>query len=119
MKSFAFGLLLLLAATVAPAESFRCGTKLVTAGETRSAVVAKCGEPAEIERRSVLRQPVVWLRGRPYTVGSDLVEIPVELWIYNLGPSKFMRRVKFEDGIVVDVETLGYGYYESARPSPP
>jgi Protein of unknown function (DUF2845) len=38
--------------------------------------------------------------------------------VYNLGPSKLMRRLRFEDGKLVDIETLGYGYYEqNPRPA--
>ena len=45
---------------------FRCGTKLVTEGDTRSEVAAKCGEPTEvITLRSVFRRPVIWDHGRP------------------------------------------------------
>ncbi|MCB1624968.1 MAG: DUF2845 domain-containing protein [Pseudomonadales bacterium] len=94
----------------APAHAFRCGNKLVHEGDTRSEVAAKCGEPTEVSRRSVWRQPIIWHRGRPFYVGDGLIEIPVETWIYNLGPRKFMRRVRFEDGVVVEIETLGYGY---------
>jgi hypothetical protein len=59
---------------------------------------------------SVFRRPVMWANGRPYYLGDDFIEIPVESWLYNLGPNKLMRRVIFEDGIVADIETLGYGY---------
>ncbi len=100
--------LALLAAT--PAQAFRCGTKLVHEGDTRAEVVAKCGEPADISRRSVWRQPIIWHRGRPFYVGEGLIEIPIETWLYNLGPRKLMRRVRFEDGLVVEIETLGYGF---------
>jgi hypothetical protein len=96
----------------AQAETFRCGTKLIYEGDTRAEVVAKCGEPTDIDQSSVWRRPLIWLHGRPYHVGTDLVEIPVETWIYNLGPNKLMRRLRFEDGIIVDIETLGYGYLE-------
>lgn len=115
MKATPLVLVLALAAA-APAYAFRCGTKLVSEGDTRSQVVAKCGEPTEVERRSVLREPITWIGGRPYRAGLGLVEVPVEFWIYNLGPSKFMRRVHFEDGVVVDIETLGYGYIDHSKP---
>lgn len=94
-----------------PAQAFRCGTRLVHEGDTRAEVRAKCGEPDDVERRSVWRRPVVWIHGRPWHLSQDLVEIPVEAWIYNLGPHKLMRRVHFEDGLVVEIETLGYGYH--------
>lgn len=113
MKSWS--LLALLAATclggnAARADSLRCGSKLVSDDDTLEQVRAKCGEAAEIQRTSVWRVPLVWIGGRRIRAGNDLIEVPVELWIYNFGPNKFMRRVRFEDGLVVDVETLGYGY---------
>jgi Protein of unknown function (DUF2845) len=105
---FALGLGL---AAASQAHAFRCGTKLVNEGDTRSEVVAHCGEPAEIERRSaILRRPLAWYDGRLYTVGEGFIEIPVDVWIYNLGPRRLMRRLRFEDGRLVDIETLGYGY---------
>ncbi|MCS6948800.1 MAG: DUF2845 domain-containing protein [Steroidobacteraceae bacterium] len=97
----------------ASADAFRCGSRLVNEGDTRAMVVAKCGAPTDVERQSVWRRPLIWWHGRPLYIGTDLVEIPVESWVYNLGPNKLMRRVRFEDGIVVAVETLGYGYHES------
>jgi hypothetical protein len=36
----------------------------------------------------------------------------VEEWTYNLGPNRMMRVVRFENGIVVEVTHLGYGYHE-------
>ena len=110
MRSWLPIALLTFAASAARADALRCGTKLVTEGNTRSEVLAKCGAAAEVEHRSVWRQPIIWVHGRPFNVGDGPIEIPVELWIYNLGPNKFMRRVHFEDGLVVKIETLGYGY---------
>ncbi|HKZ73889.1 MAG TPA: DUF2845 domain-containing protein [Steroidobacteraceae bacterium] len=97
-------------AAAAPAHAFRCGTKLVHEGDTRGQVISKCGEPAEIDQRSILRRPVFWIGGRPFHVGDGFVDVSVEIWVYNLGPNKLMRRVRFEDGLVVEIETLGYGY---------
>jgi hypothetical protein len=110
MKTWLVTALLAVAASPAQADALRCGTRLVTEGNTLAQVRAKCGEAAEVEHRSVWRHPVVWIHGRPFRVGESPIEIPVELWVYNLGPNKFMRRVHFEDGLVVKVETLGYGY---------
>src|SRR5262245_40632794 len=101
-------------AAASPAfASLRCGTHLITEGDTRSEVAAKCGNPTEIDQRTaILRRPIVWLNGRPVSVGDNLIEVPVEVWVYNLGPSKLMRRLRFEDGLLVNIETLGYGYHE-------
>jgi hypothetical protein len=94
-----------------PAFAFRCGTKIVSEGDTRSEVAAKCGEPDDVvTQKSVFRRPVIWTGGRPYYIGDDFIEIPVENWVYNLGPNKLMQRVRFEGGVVVEIESLGYGY---------
>ena len=112
MKRGAIFLLLgLLAAASSQANTMRCGGKIINEGATRSEVAAKCGEPDEvITARSVLRRPVMWTNGRPYFVGDNFIEVPVESWIYNFGPNKLMRKVVFEAGYVVTIETLGYGY---------
>ena len=101
----------LLAAAPALADGLRCGTKLVLEGATRSEVAAKCGEPTEVTTmRAVFRRPVIWTNGRPYFIGEDFIEVPVESWVYNLGPNKLMRQLRFEGGYLVEVDTLGYGY---------
>jgi hypothetical protein len=95
----------------AAADSFRCGTRLVSDGDSSDKVEALCGAPTSIQRHEVLRRPIRWYRGRPYYLSYEPVPIPVEHWTYNLGPNKLMRRLKFEDGLLVDVETLGHGYH--------
>lgn len=95
---------------LAPADALRCGTRLVSEGDTRAQVEARCGAPADITRRTRLAAPIIWRHGRPYRVGDSAIEVVVEEWTYNLGPQRFMRRVRFEDGVVVAVETLGYGF---------
>jgi len=41
------------------------------------------------------------------------VEVPIEIWTYNFGPYKLMRQVRFVDGVVDEIETLGYGYHST------
>jgi len=97
----------------AHADAMRCGNRLVTFGDTRSAVLNTCGEPTEVETRTILRRPTYALNGRVYYYGDGYVEVPVEVWIYNFGPYKLMRRVRFVDGIVDEIDTLGYGFRQS------
>jgi hypothetical protein len=111
MRRAAFALLLGLLASSPSFAAFRCGSKLVSEGDTRSEVAAKCGEPDDvINQSSVSRRPVIWSRGRPYYIGEDFIEIPVENWIYNLGPNKLMRKLRFEGGVLTEIETLGHGH---------
>ena len=96
----------------AAADSFRCGNKLITDGDTADKLRARCGDPTEVTRAVIMRRPVDWRFGRPYYLSNDLVEVAVEYWTYNQGPNKLMRRLRLEDGIVTEVETLGPGYNE-------
>lgn len=102
-------------ASEAAADAMRCGTRLVTFGDTRSAVRSICGEPAEVETRAILRRPTYALNGRVVHLGDGYVEVPVEIWTYNFGPYKLLRRVRFVDGRVDEIETLGYGYREKSE----
>lgn len=103
----------LLAPTVLYGDSMRCGSKLIRDGDTRAAVAAKCGEPTDVQTRVVLRRPYFDFHGRIVYYGDGLVEVPVEIWTYNFGPYKLMRRIRIADGIVEEIETLGYGYHEN------
>jgi len=95
----------------AAADSFRCGSRLVSDGDSTDKVASLCGPPTDIQRHDILRRPVEWIRGRPYYMSYLPEPVPVEYWTYNLGPNRLMRRLKFEDGLLVDVDTLSYGYY--------
>lgn len=105
--------MLLLSSGPAAADSFRCGTRLVTDGDSTDKVATLCGPPETIERSEVWRRPLHWHRGRPYYAGRDPVAVSDEYWVYNFGPHRLMRRLRFEDGLLVEVETLGHGYHGS------
>jgi hypothetical protein len=90
----------------APADSMRCGSKLMSDGDPSDKVLAYCGEPASVERREILRG---YGYHRGVTVHSSY-EVAVEMWTYNFGPHKLMYRLRFEDGLLVDVDTLSHGY---------
>jgi hypothetical protein len=101
----------LLLLTSLPAAAFHCGQRLVHEGDSSYDVRRKCGDPDDVETRSILRQPITWYHGRPMLAApGSLVEVRVEIWTYNFGPHKLMRRLRFDDGELVEIETLGYGY---------
>jgi hypothetical protein len=115
--SLLIGLAVVAGSLAAPAQAdgMRCGSRLIRDGDARAEVRAFCGEPADVQTRSILRRPTYTVGGRIFYSGDGLIEIPVETWTYNFGPNKLMRRVKFVDGVVDDVETLGYGYNDPQR----
>ena len=117
LVSSALAALLLTAAVPASADGLRCGSKLVTTGDPRAKVRQFCGEPTDVQTRSILRRPVFGFGGRVYSYGDGYVEVPVEIWTYNFGPYKLMREIRFVDGRVEDIETLGYGYHGTPTPT--
>jgi hypothetical protein len=110
-------LLCFLASTTGPAsaQNMQCGNKLVSKGDPQGRVLAICGNPSNVEKSSIFRSASVWVAGETNQVGasrSAQIEVPVEVWLYNLGPDRLMQRLRFEGGIVVRIETLGFGYIE-------
>ena len=105
-----------------PALALRCGNRLVSDGDHFSKILKYCGEPTSVQVRSIYRAgfPRQLRRHRFDTAENDFLlyadrayaEILVEEWTYNFGPRRLMRIIKFENGIVVAVKRLGYGYLE-------
>jgi uncharacterized protein DUF2845 len=109
--AFIFGITLaLLIGAPAHADAMRCGNRLISTGDSRTLVRDFCGEPADVVRRTILQRPNFLLHGRTFFLNEGYVEVPVEVWTYNLGPNRLMRRISFIDGNVDSIETLGYGY---------
>ena len=103
-------LLLSLTATAALADTMRCGDRLVYEGDAATKVEALCGKPDQISHSSILKIPSVWRNGRLYQLSDQEVVVPVESWVYNFGNRKFMRKLRFEDGVLMQIEVLDYGY---------
>ena len=117
LVSAALAALLLTLALPAAADGLRCGSKLMTTGDPRSKVRQFCGEPTDIQTPSILRRPTFNFGGRILSYGDGYVEIPVEIWTYNFGPYKLMREIRFVDGRIENIETLGYGYHSAPASS--
>ncbi len=98
----------LLAISDARADSMRCGSKLIGEGDSIDKVLQYCGEPATRERTWIQRAPVVE-RGRYEFSIPGREDVPVDLWTYDFGANKLMRRVRMVAGKVERIETLEYG----------
>jgi hypothetical protein len=93
---------------MAHADSMRCGSRIVKDGDTIDKVLAVCGEPTTGQRTWIQRAPQYVLGGQWYSFpGTE--DVPVDLWIYDFGPNKLMRRVRFVAGQVVSIVTLDRG----------
>ena len=113
-----------LAASAASAgESMRCGNRVVTDGDPKAKVAEICGQPTHSERRTVYRSGIprqqfaVDRNGVSSVTDTELlihdrslVEVEVDVWLYNRGRGRLMREVVFHDNRVVEVNVLGHGF---------
>ena len=98
-NAFMVAAILALSPTLALGQSIRCGSKLVTEGMSQAKVAALCGQPAQVVHPAAYDVVVPGV--------SDVAE---EIWIYNFGPNKLMQRIRFRNGIVATIGSVGYGY---------
>jgi hypothetical protein len=103
---------LLLVALITPpgatADSLRCGSRVISEGDSIDEVLAYCGEPVERKRTWIRRQPRFEYGGQEIPFPGE-EDVPVDLWTYDFGASKLMRRIRFVAGKVDSIETLDYG----------
>ena len=103
-----------------PAHALRCGNRLVIDGMHEREVKAICGKP--VSERSlgyVLRSHFDRTHGltttRYYGHSGYYREVLVTELVFNFGPRKLMRKMRFEGGILTSIETIGYGYREKRK----
>lgn len=100
------------------ALGFRCGTRIITVGDTKSKVIAQCGEPnyiEEWEEERIMRDfhyPTYPERRyewdeRPYWVK---IFVKMEEWSYNFGPTRLIYYLRFRNGRLVKITTGERGY---------
>ncbi len=94
-----------------------CGSSIVSVGDRRHEVLRKCGTPSFIETWQEVRTRAIEPWGsRPegvYYIGPLFAReelVTIEEWEYNLGPNRFIRYLRFENGRLTRVTTGDYGY---------
>jgi len=95
--------MLALLPALAVGQSLRCGEKIITEGTSQAEVAALCGQPALVQH----------LPSYDGVVGGTPVlapDVEVEVWTYNFGPNKLMQRIRFENGVVARIDSVGYGF---------
>jgi len=95
-------------ASTSNAYAMRCGTRIITKGDHVSKLLRYCGEPDFAQSRAAQRS--YHNRFGQILFTGLYEEILIQEWTYNLGPNKLMRVVKMENGVITQVQHLGYGY---------
>jgi hypothetical protein len=102
-------LALSLALVALPAAALRCGTGVVSRGDSTLELLETCGRPTLIEEFNDTVPRRTWdLYARDW-VYESVVE-PYEVWTYNFGPRRFITRVRIRRGRIDRIETEGYGF---------
>jgi hypothetical protein len=100
-------LLALLGFAPSLALAMRCGNQIIDKGSSSAEVVAFCGNPTQVNNRTSYAGAAA-ANGEPDSGDTHQIEV----WTYNFGPNMLMERIEIRDGIVVDIQSLGYGFNE-------
>lgn len=90
------------------AESIRCGSQIIERGSSSAELSEYCGDPVQVSKYTALGGD--GRAGRNGVITNSSGDIEVEIWTYNFGPNQLMERVRIENGKVVQIDSLGYGY---------
>ena len=103
---------LLLPGFAAADDTMRCGSRLVSTGDGKDKVRTLCGEPTDIAFVGTIERRGYTAEGSyDYSFfGPAWIEQPIEIWTYNFGSSKLLRKLRFVGDELVEVRTDGYGY---------
>ena len=105
------------------AWALRCGSRLILEGMTEERVVELCGEPESVRELGFVLRPYI-LKLPAGGFGSRATrrvfsgfhqELAVKEMLFNFGPHKLMRVMRFEGGLLTSIKTAGYGHRERAK----
>jgi len=103
-----------LAAPAHAEDSMRCGSRLVSKGDGKDKVRTLCGEPTDVSMEGIVRRAPRYEYGYGYNryeyYGPGWVDMTVEVWTYNLGSHKLLRKLRFVGDELEEIRTDGYGY---------
>lgn len=115
VRSAALALAAALLPAAAAADSLSCDGGIVSVGDSKLDLVAKCGWPTLQEDLVGERTGTVLERRGSVSLQRTVVA-RVERWTYDFGTGRFIQIAVLEGGKVVRVERGGYGY--GAKPAP-
>ena len=89
--------------------ALQCEGRLVSEGASAWEVQAICGEPAQVsDTVEIVLKPFYDPLGR--VAGHIPVGVPKQVWTYNFGSSRLIYILTFREGILVKIDTGGYGH---------
>lgn len=101
-----------------PAYALRCGQRLVKDGMYEEHVIDLCGEPVSrrhpgyVLRPYIVKRPagILGTHSTRHVYSGYHEDLLVTELVFNFGPHKLMRVMRFEGGRLASIRTMGYGY---------
>jgi Protein of unknown function (DUF2845) len=94
--------ILLLSVSPTTALGFKCGRSIINEGKSIEYVLDRCGQPSYSQEHTEYR---VFRQTPP---APDIVEpIIIQEWRYNFGRNRLMRYLRFENGVLIETESIG------------
>ena len=101
--------LTLLAFCTWDALAFRCGSGLISGGDTKTQVLVTCGKPTIRESTCEGRQTSTSVEKNGKVKKHQKCSRKVEVWHYNCGENDYIYALTFENGKLTDELTEGRG----------
>jgi hypothetical protein len=103
--------LLCVCAVSAPllAENLRCGSDIVSKGDSALLLRQRCGTPTQVDRYENKSAIQRYDRLTNSYITEHLAD-PYEVWTYNFGPRRLITRVTVRGGLVKSIVTGGHGF---------
>lgn len=89
--------------------AFRCGSGLVTSGDTKMQVSITCGKPTSKEKTCEGRPTTARVDKDGKVIKSKKCANKVDIWYYNCGDHDYIYALTFENGILKKESTEGQG----------
>ncbi len=109
MSPKALLLSLFFCSTSPSAFAFFCGTHSVMEGQSMYQIQEWCGRPGwQNSRTASISRPVFnrnWVGPPSY----ETIQVQVDEWVYDMGSTRSMQKLVFQDGVLVSILSLGYG----------
>lgn len=109
MKNSSTWVLVLSLCSFNAVSAMRCGHDLVELGDYKGDVLARCGEPESVETRTKIIGSTLHHPRRTLDI-QQFEEIQIEEWIYNFGASRLQQYLRFENGELKEIKSLGRGH---------
>jgi hypothetical protein len=113
MSSLVFGF-----STPVFAIGLRCGTRLITVGDTKAKVISECGVPdykeESVEERIMrdYHSPAYYKDDYDWSREPFLVKtlVKIEEWYYNFGRTRLIHYLRFRNGKLIKITIGERGY---------